>query len=78
MKPCGDGSGDVRDVCKHLRADGFGNLTDALKVDNARVGAGSADDHLRAMFFGEALQFVVINLFPLLREAVVRDLVADA
>src|SRR5687768_2846497 len=71
------GSCYMRNIGKHSRSDSGGDFTDALEVDYARVGRGAADNKFGLMFFGDALQFVVINLFGLARDSVVRNFVTD-
>src|SRR6202171_1899722 len=47
MHACGDQSGDVRHIHEKQRVDGLGDFADAFKLNDAGVGAGSRDDHLR-------------------------------
>ena len=62
----------------NIRAPTLRDLADALEIDDARISRGAANDQFRFVFFGNPLQLVVIDLFRLLRDAVVRDLVTDA
>jgi hypothetical protein len=38
-------TGEVRHVHQENRADGIGDLAEALEIDDARVGAAACDDH---------------------------------
>src|SRR5687767_10557384 len=70
--------GDVGNVGEHSRADTLGNLANTSKVDDAGIGRGAADDQFWFVFFSNALELIVINLFGFARNAVVRNLVADS
>jgi hypothetical protein len=49
---CGDEAGDVRHVREHQRAHFVADEADARVVPLARVGATTADNHLRAEELG--------------------------
>ena len=78
MLAAGDQAGDVRHVDEKKRADGIGDLAQARKIDDARIGGSAGGDHGRANFLGLFLQRVVIDLLGLCADAVVRDLVKFA
>src|SRR5687768_3600006 len=78
MQPGDYGAGDVRDIREHARTDTFRDLTDSFEVDDARIRRSAADKQLWLVFFGESLQFVVVNGFGLARNAIVGDLVTQA
>ena len=59
----GDQSSEVRHVDQEQSADLVGDLTHAGEVDDARIGAASADDHLGMFFFGQLFQVVVVDGF---------------
>ena len=42
-------------------ADAVGGRADAREVDDARVGAGADDDHLRLVLVGEPIELVVVD-----------------
>ncbi len=78
MRATSHQSGEVGHVDEVDRAHLVGNLAHARKVDDARIGAASADDHLGPFFFGKALEFVVVDRLGFLRDAVGNDLVSLA
>src|SRR5262249_22029184 len=74
----GDESGDVGHVHEKdgsIVARGF---RDAWEIDDARIGAGSRNDHFRFMLGGEAGDRVVVNLFRVPPDAVGDELVHAA
>src|SRR5690349_23879090 len=78
MLPGRDWSGDVCDVGKHARADTARDLSDALEVDRTRIRRSAADEQLRPVLFSDLLQFVVVDLFRLFRNAVVGNFVTES
>src|SRR5208282_92543 len=70
----GDQAGNVRDVSQQISADRTGDFTHALKVDDARIGAGADGDHAGAVFLGHFLQLIVIDGFVLAPDTVMDDL----
>src|ERR1044071_5321266 len=74
----GDRPRDVRDVGHDTRADRARNLAYALEVYRARVGRSAADNHLRVVLLRQTFELVVVYLLRLARDAVLRDLVAEA
>src|SRR5688572_23965165 len=73
-----DGTGDVRDIREHTGTDAFRNLTDSFEVDDARISRRATDKQLWLVFFGEPLQFVVIDRLSLARDSIVGNLVTQA
>ena len=73
MDAGGDQAGDVRHVGEHHRADPIGGGADAREVDDARVGAGADDDHLRLVLVGEPVELVVVDPLVFLPDAVRHD-----
>lgn len=65
MAARGHEAGDVRHVDHERRADGVGDLGEALEVDDARVGRGAGDDHPGAVPLGELRHDVVVDAFRL-------------
>ena len=43
---------------------------EAREIEDARIGAGAGDDHLRLVLLGQARQFVVIDALVFLAHAV--------
>ena len=78
MCAAGDQSGKVCHVDEVERADFVGDLAHAGEIDDARVGAAAADDHLGALFLRDAFQFVVVDGFGFFGDAVGNDLVGLA
>ena len=52
---------DVRHVDHQVRADGIGDLTEARKVDHARIRARTGDDELRADLLGRARKRLIVD-----------------
>src|ERR1044071_9733903 len=77
MKSGRDWSSDVGDVGKHPSSDAARDLSDAFEVDRARICRRATDEQLRSMLFSDFLQLVVVDLFSLLRNAVISDLVTE-
>jgi len=78
MDAGGDEAGDVGHIDEEERADGFSGAGDALKINDAGIGAGTGDDHFGLMFFGEAFDFVVVDAFVFFADAVGDELVHAA
>ena len=78
MQAYGNQPRDVRNVGHHFCADRLRGLADAFEIDRARVGAGAADQKLRAAFFRDPLQLVVIDLLSFTIYAIIGDLVIKA
>ncbi len=68
----------MRHVHKKQRANGFGGFADALEIDDARISAGSRDDHLRFVLGGEAFNFVVVDALVFFLHAISNELVHAA
>ena len=66
------------DVGHEHRANFIGNRTEARKVDDARVGGVTADDHFRLCFAGNARDGLVIEELGCSVEVVLGDLVEGA
>ena len=71
-------SGEVRHVHQVERADFVGNLPHAREINDSRIGAAAADDHLGALFFGKLFQVVVIDGLGFLGHAVGNDAISLA
>ena len=56
----------------------FGGGADAREVDDARIGAGADDDHLRLVLVGEPIELVVVDPLVVLAHAVGDDRVEHA
>src|SRR6185437_8143107 len=54
------------------------DLSDAFEIDCARVSRRAADKQFWPVFFRDALQFVVIDLFRLARNTVVSNFVTES
>src|SRR5690606_14741388 len=67
----GDQAGDVGHVDEQVRADLVGNGAETRPVDHLRVGGEAGHHHLRLVFHGQALDFVVVD------QALVVDAVLD-
>src|SRR6185312_8440832 len=63
MDSGGHESGEVRHVDHENRADFVGDLSHARKVEDARIGAASADDDLGFFGDGNGLKLVVVDGF---------------
>ena len=57
----GDQPGDVGGVEHEQRADLVGDLAERRRVDDARVGGGAGDDHLRLVLLGEVADLVEVD-----------------
>ena len=68
-------SGDVRHIHKEDRSNRLCYLGDALKFDDARVGARSCDDHLWLVLLRQLFDLVVINAFGVLAHVVFHEFV---
>ena len=56
-----DQTADVRHIDHQVRADGIGDLTEACKVDHARIRARTGDDELRANLLGRARKRLIVD-----------------
>ena len=75
MHARGDKSRNVRHVRKKEGANGLRGFTDALKINDPRIGACAGDDHLWFVFLGKLFDFVVIDAFVFLLHTVCHELV---
>src|SRR6478672_13658979 len=78
MRATSHESCEVRHIDEVERTHFVRDQAHARKVDYAGIGAASADDHLGALFFCKALEFVVVDGLGFLRDAVRNDLVSLA
>src|SRR5271157_1142458 len=78
MRPAGDKPGEVRHVHQVDRAHLVGNLPHAREIDESGIGAAAANDELRPLALGDALQIVVVDGLGFLGYAVGNDLVGLA
>ena len=78
MQAGNDGAGDMRDVCKHPRADALRNFTDTFEVNDARIRRRATHQQLRFVLLSEPLQLVVIDRLGLARYAIVSNLVTQS
>ena len=67
MLAAGDEAGDVGHVDEEERVDAVGDLAQAGKIDDARIGGGAGGDHCGPHFFGLFGEGVVVDLLGLLR-----------
>ena len=75
MHSGGDQAGDVGHVHEENRANRFCDLAEALKIEDARIGAGPGDKHLGLVLVRELFHLVVINRLGVRADAVGRELV---
>ena len=75
MRAAGHQPGEMRHVDQVERADFVGNLPHTGKIDDARIGAASADDQLGPFLLGQLFQLVVIDRFGFFGHAVRNDVV---
>ena len=54
-------SADVGDVDHQVGTDLVGDLTEPLEIDEARIGACTADDHLGAAFLSHLQDLIVVD-----------------
>ncbi len=73
-----DQAGEVGHVDEKNRPHRIGDLAELGEIHDPRVGAASGDDHLRLVFFGEGGEFVVVDEFAILLDAVRHHLVSLA
>ena len=66
----GDEPDEVRGVDPELRADLVGDLAELREVDEARVGGGAGDDHLRPVLEREVAHLVVVDAAVVLADGV--------
>ena len=78
MRAAGDQSGEVRHVDHEQRARLVGDLAHAGEIDDPRIGAATADDHLGMMFERKLFEIVVVDGLGFLGHAVGNDLVSLA
>src|SRR6266480_267071 len=78
MKSCRHRAGYVCDVGEHPCAYSLCDLANAFEIYDSRIGRCAADQQFWLVFFCNALQLVVINLFCLSRDTVIGYLVAEA
>ncbi len=71
----GDEAGEVGHVDDEQRSDLVGDLAHAGEVEDARIGAASADDDLGFFGHGDGFEFVVVDGFGIFADGVGRDLV---
>ena len=65
-----DESGDVGNVHQQVGSHALGELLKPREINDARVGAGTHDDHARAALLGDPLNGVVVNRLCLTIDAV--------
>src|SRR5579875_1377286 len=70
MRASGNEPGKVCHVYDEERADLISNLAHAWKIEDARIGAASAHNHLRLLARSNLLQFVIVNHFGVLAHAI--------
>jgi hypothetical protein len=70
----GDQAGDVRHVHHEVRADGIGDASEALPVDDAGIRREAGDDHARPMLLRELLDAHVVDLAGVRIEPVLHSL----
>ena len=78
MQAGGDQAREMRHVDQEDGADRIGDLAEARKIDDARIGAAARDDHLRLVLFGQAGQLVVIDALVVAAHAVGNHLIGLA
>ena len=61
MRAAGNEAGKMRHVHHQIGTDFVGNVAEAAKVDDARIGRATGDDHLRMMLFGEPLNLIHVD-----------------
>ena len=66
---------NVRHVDHQASTDLTSNGTKPFEIDNARVGAGTGDDELGLVLFGELFQLRVVDLLAVTVDAVCDDVV---
>ena len=74
MHAAGDEPGEMRHVDHEPGADLVGDLAEAAKVEDARVGRAAGDDHLGPMLFRQPQHFVHVDQMVLAPHAVRHDL----
>ena len=75
MESRGHQSRDVRHIDHQERAAFFGDSGEALKIQDARIGAGAGDNQLWLMFRRKRFELIVVNGFSVLAHTVRNDLV---
>ena len=70
MRAARNQSGKMRHIDQVKRANFVRNLPHAGEINDPRIGAAAADDELRAFFFCNLLQFVVVDGFSFFGHAV--------
>ena len=61
MRAAGDQAGEVRHVDHEIGADLVGDLAEAAKIDDARIGGAAGDDHLGPMLLRELLHLLIVD-----------------
>ncbi len=70
VRAAGDEAGDVRGVEHEQRADLVGDRAERLGIDDAGVGGGTGDDHLRPVLERQVADLVVVDALVGRRHAV--------
>ena len=70
-----DQSGKMRHVDEIQRTNLVGNLPHAREINDPRIRAAPSYDQLRSLFFGELLEFVVVDGLGFFGDSVRNDLV---
>ena len=70
VKTCGYETGKVRHVHMEIGTDRIGNLTEALEVDDTRIGGTAGDDELRLVLLGKTLDLVIVDQVGVSRHAI--------
>ena len=73
MRAAGDQPGKMSHVDHQISADLVGNLAEAAKVDDARIGRAAGDDHLRPMLFGQPLDLIHVDEVVIAPDAIGHD-----
>ena len=78
MSTTGDEAGDVSHIDEEVCADAFGDGAHLLEVDDAWIRGGTGSDHLRLLMQGDFGEFVVVDPFVGLADAILAELVKTA
>ena len=73
MRAAGDQTGKMSHVDHQISADLVGNLAEAAKVDDARIGRATGDDHLGPMPFGQRLDLIHVDEMIIAPDAIGHD-----
>ena len=76
MRASGHESREVRHVDEVKSTNLVCNLPHARKINDAWIRAAATDDHLGALFFGEALQLIVVDGFRFFCHSIGDDLIS--